>query len=223
MLDAVPSPQHSAGHGSDLKLHREAAFGEVSSGPHQSQTPANPPLNRTGTAIAISTIPLGVVAHSPCSPGRGGARNRANRESHELSPGNVAHLKAAERHAKIIGLPFTRMFTMHWEASGIPLAGMARATGRFTDLLAKALRRHGSGSAWLWTHEGGEGKGGHCHLLAHVPARLVPVVNGLQRGWLRKITGRPYGKRALHRRSGSRRRARPGSVSSKMRSMRRRR
>ena len=75
---------------------------------------------------------------------------------------------------------------------------MARATGRFTELLAKALRRHGSGSAWLWVHEGGDRKGGHCHLLVHVPARLVPVVNGLQRAWLRRITGNAYRARVIH-------------------------
>lgn len=75
---------------------------------------------------------------------------------------------------------------------------MAKATGRFTGLMAKALARHGSGTAWLWTHENGDRKGGHCHLLAYVPADLVPVVSGLQRGWLRRITGRPYQARVIH-------------------------
>ncbi|AMU89514.1 hypothetical protein ATM17_10780 [Sphingopyxis macrogoltabida] len=79
---------------------------------------------------------------------------------------------------------------------------MAKATGRFTDLMAKALARHGSGTAWLWTHENAPGngpdKGGHCHLLAHVPADLVPVVTALQRGWLRRITGQPYRARVIH-------------------------
>ncbi|SCW85316.1 hypothetical protein SAMN02927924_03397 [Sphingobium faniae] len=78
------------------------------------------------------------------------------------------------------------------------MAGMAKATGRFTDLMAKALARHGSGTAWLWTHESGNGKGGHCHLLAHVPADLVPVVTALQRGWLRRITLRSYRARVIH-------------------------
>jgi hypothetical protein len=48
------------------------------------------------------------------------------------------------------------------------LEGMAKATGRFTDLMAKALARHGSGTALLWVHENGDRKGAHCHLLAHV-------------------------------------------------------
>ena len=76
------------------------------------------------------------------------------------------------------------------------LEGMAKATGRFIDLMTKALARHGSRTAVLWVHENAPGKkhkkGGHCHLLVHVPAQLVPVVMARQRGWLRIITGRPY-------------------------------
>lgn len=79
----------------------------------------------------------------------------------------------------------------------MPLAGMARATYRFTDLITKALARHGSRTAWLWVHENSGPKGGHCHLLAHVPAELVAAITGLQRGWLRRITGQPYRKRVI--------------------------
>jgi hypothetical protein len=118
--------------------------------------------------------------------------------SHELTVAQIANLKAAERQSNIIGLPFTRMITIHWEAAGVPLTGMAKATGRFIGLLTKALARHGSPTAWLWVHENGDGKGGHCHLLAHVPAALVPIVAGLQRGWLRRITGQPYRARVIH-------------------------
>jgi hypothetical protein len=75
---------------------------------------------------------------------------------------------------------------------------MAKATCRFTDLLTKCLTRHGSKTAWLWVHENGDGKGGHCHLLAHVPAHLVQTVASLQRGWLRRITGQPYRARVIY-------------------------
>lgn len=184
--------------GRPLKLRRRAAFGEVSSG----RTPTAPSVKRSidhsGTAPAISNITSGVAAHSASSTGRGGARNRADRESYELTPAQIANLKAAERHAASIGLPFTRMITIHWEAAEVPLAGMAGATGRFTDLMGKALARHGSRTAWLWTHENCGPKGGHCHLLAHVPADLMPVIANLQRGWLRRITDRPYRKRVIY-------------------------
>lgn len=112
--------------------------------------------------------------------------------------GQIANLRAAERHSRQIALPFTRMITIHWQAAGVPLEDMAKATGRFTDLMAKALARHGSETAWLWVHENGHGKGGHCHLLAHVPADLVSRLMALQRGWLRTITGQPYRARVIH-------------------------
>lgn len=188
--------------GCALKLHRKAAFGEVSIAPLQPHSPANLPIVRTGTALAINYLTSGVAALSAGGTGRGGARNRADRVSQALTTAQIGNLKAAERHADKIGLPFTRMISIHWQAAGVPLAGMVKATGRFTDLMAKALARHGSGTAWLWTHENvpgnGHDKGGHCHLLAHVPADLVPVVTGLQRGWLRRITGQPYRARVIY-------------------------
>lgn len=199
---AMPKPLDSARHGGALKLHRDCGFGEVSIAPLQPQSPASPPIVRTGTALAINYLTSGVASLSASSTGRGGARNRADRESHALTAAQIANLKAAERHAEKIGLPFTRMISIHWQAAGVALAGMVKATGRFTDLMAKALARHGSATAWLWTHENvpgnGHDKGGHCHLLAHVPADLVTVVTALQRGWLRRITGQPYRARVIH-------------------------
>ena len=199
---AMPKPHHSARHGGALKLHRNRGFGEVSIAPLQPKASENPTFPETGTAHAINYLTSGVAAFSATGTGRGGARNRANRESHFLTTGHIANLRAAERHAEKIGLPFTRMISIHWQAAGMPLAGMPKATGRFTDLMAKALARHGSKTAWLWTHENvpsnGHDKGGHCHLLAYVPADLVPVVTALQRGWLRRITGHPYRARVIH-------------------------
>jgi hypothetical protein len=89
------------------------------------------------------------------------------------------------------------MITIHWEAAGVPADRMAAATGRYVGLLTKALARHGSATAWLWTHESGDRKGRHCHLLSHVPAALVPRVTALQRGWLRRIAGKPYRARVV--------------------------
>ncbi|MEN8860244.1 hypothetical protein [Qipengyuania flava] len=199
---AMPKTPQSARHGGALKLHRDCGFGEVSIALHQPKTREKPPFPETGTAHAINYLTSGVAALSASSTGRGGARNRADRVSHALTMAHIANLKAAERHAAKIGLPFTRMITIHWQAAGVPLAGMAKATGRFTDLMAKALARHDSGTAWLWVHENvpgnGHDKGGHCHLLAHVPADLVSRLTALQRGWLRRITGQPYRARVIH-------------------------
>ena len=194
----MPKSHDGARRGGALKLHRGPASGEVSSAPPQPQYPAIPPIARTGTALAISNLTLGVAGFSIGGIGRGGARNRANRESHALTTAQIANLKAAERHAEKIGLPLTRMITIHWQAAGVPLAKMVKATGRFTDLMAKALARYGYRTAWLWAHENCGPKGGHCHLLTHVPAHLVPRLTALQRGWLRRITDRPYRARVIH-------------------------
>nr|WP_166180886.1 hypothetical protein [Altererythrobacter segetis] len=199
MRIAATSKQHACNwRGGNFETSPFRRFSEVSIAPPKPQIHAIPPNAESGTGLAITNSTLGVAAHLPKRTGRGGARNRASRESHALTAAQIANLKAAERHAAASGLPFTRMLTIHWEAAGVPLQGMARATGRFTGLMAKALARHGSCSAWLWVHENGDWKGGHCHLLAHVPADLVHVFTGLQRGWLRRITGQPYRKRVIH-------------------------
>lgn len=207
-LAAMSKQQHSARHGEDLKLHREATFGEVSNGPVPLEFLVSSLVSQLGTRVAVNKDTLGVAtdfAGSARRAGiqtakRGGARNRADRESHSLTMPQVANLVAAKRHAVAIGLPFTRMISVHWGAAGVSLGGMVKATGQFIDLMTKALKRHGSSTAWLWVHENGEGKGWHCHMLVHVPAKLVPVLTRLQRGWLRRITGQAYRKRVIHSR-----------------------
>jgi hypothetical protein len=208
----MPAPSHSriprTREGGAFETSPFPGFGEVSMALRPPVAPREaPPVPADWHGLCHYTYITrargnGVAALFASSTGRGGARNRADRESYALTAAQIGNLKAAERHAAKIGLPFTRMISIHWEAAGVPLAGMAKATGRFTDLMAKALARHGSGTAWLWTHENvpgnGHDKGGHCHLLAHVPADLVPVVTALQRGWLRRIIGQPYRARVIH-------------------------
>ncbi len=176
-----------------LKLHRFVGFGEVTEKQQRPRRHGKPPVPKPGTPLAVSKLPLGGAAQLPRRPkGRGGAHNRADRESDALTVRQVGNLLAAADHADAIGLPLTRFITIHWQSAGVPPEGMAKATGRFVDLLAKALARHGSVTAWLWVHEGGINKGGHCHLLVHVPPMLVRVVSRLQKGWLRRISGKPY-------------------------------
>lgn len=192
----MPAASHSriarAYEGGALKLHRGAIFGEVSIAALQSQSLANPPIAGTGTALAISTLPLGVAAHSTGRPGRGGSRNHADRQSDALTKAQIGNLSASEGHSRAIGLPFTRMITIHWKAAGVPLSGMAAATGKFIDCLTRWLARRGHRIAWLWAHENAGGKGWHCHVLASVPADLVKPLVGAQKRWLRAITGKPY-------------------------------
>ena len=185
-------------HGGSFETSPKPQNGEVSKASPKPQTPNNLTVSGTGTAVAISYLRLGVAGHLPCSTGKGGARNRADRESHALTAAHIANLVAAERHARVIGLPFTRMITIHWQAAGVALADMVKATGRFLDMLTKAIARHGNKTAWLWTLENGDQKGGHCHLLIHVPAGLVSSITRLQKGWLYRVTGNPYRARVIH-------------------------
>lgn len=120
--------------------------------------------------------------------------------SHHLTAKQVAGLLAAAHHAGVIGLPLNRFITIHWERAGIPLSGMVRATGRYVDLLTRWMARRDHRTAWLVVHENGPEKGGHCHLLAHMPAGLVQALTGQQRAILRRITGKTYRKRVLNSR-----------------------
>jgi hypothetical protein len=194
---AMPKQRACDRHGGTFETSPFRGFGEVSIDPLAVKTVGKQPTVETGTPHAINYIRLGVAANLPCSTGRGGARNRADRESHALTTAQIANLRAAERHAAAIGLPFTRMITIHWQAAGLPLEAMASATGRFIDLLTKALARHGIRTTWLWVHENGDNKGGHCHLLVHVPAEHVKRLSALQKGWLGRITGNKYRKRVI--------------------------
>ena len=194
---AMSKTQLCARHGGTFETSTHCGFSEVSIAPSTSPLLAKPTVSRAGTARAINNVTLGTAAFLPQQANRGGARNRADRESHALTTAQISHLMAAERHAAQIGLTFTRMITIHWEAAGVPLTAIAKATGRFTDLMTKALARHGSRTAWIWIHENCGPKGGHCHLLVHVPADLVSILTNRQRGWLRRITGEPYTVRVI--------------------------
>ncbi len=180
-------------------------FGEVSTVRQPIVSGGKRAVLGTGTHPAINYLTLGKPAYSAKAAGRGGARNHGNKVSHALTRAQISNLRGAERHSRAIGLPFTRMITIHWQNAGVTLADMARATGRYLDRLTKAFARHGSRTAWLWVMENGHDKGWHCHILIHVPAELVAVVTALQKRWLRQITckaycarvikGRPIGKR----------------------------
>jgi len=93
---------------------------------------------------------------------------------------------AAER----IGLPFTRMVTVHWERAGIPDHAAAGATGRLTKLASDWGRRQGARILWTWTRENDHGKGSHLHMLIACPPSLP--IGRMWRRWLRAITGQPY-------------------------------
>lgn len=187
----------SASHGCPFETSPDWRNSEVSKevGPFVSGGKRCDP--RIGTRSAITRLPLSGAPNCPTATGRGGARNRADRPSQALSQAQIANLRAAERHSDAIGLPFTRMVSIHWKAAGVALEGMAKATGAFIDKLTKWLSRRGHKTAWLWVHENAGDKGWHCHILIHIPACVVSQLPAAQKRWLRQITRQPYSKRTI--------------------------
>ncbi len=47
-------------------------------------------------------------------------------------------------------------------------------------------------AAYTFARETGDAKGSHVHILLHLPPALAPSFFAMQRGWLRRVTGRPY-------------------------------
>jgi len=154
----------------------------------------------TGTARAIKFSPSG--ASSP-APRWGGRRNSASRTSDSLSLNQSTNILEAAQFAAAAGMPFNRHLTIHWQQAGIPDERAAWATGRFLklagDWIAKRDRENTRGErgrvAWAWVRENGERKGGHVHILLHLP--VGARIGRMQRRWLRSITGKPYSARTI--------------------------
>lgn len=129
-------------------------------------------------------------------PGRGGARNRADRVSTEIPPARVEILLRAAEAAIRIGLPLNRHVTIHWERLGVPDAHGARATGGFLRLFRDWLRQRRLKTAWVWVRENGQGKGSHVHIALHVPPH-APWTFSRLKAWLERIADAPYVVRSI--------------------------
>lgn len=119
--------------------------------------------------------------------GWGGARNSALRTSYYLTVGQCLGLLEAADHAEKIGLPFNRHWTVHYEKAGIAEAGATTFIRKLLKLAGDYARRHKARLAAIWSREGGKGKGGHVHILLHLPADL-PLA-GKTRRWVRLAGG----------------------------------
>jgi len=122
----------------------------------------------------------------------GGARNRADRTSEGLSLHQCERIAAAALAAFATGTALNRFVTIHWGLAGISDARGAWATGRFIKLASDWCRTRGAPFLWLWVRENGASQGGHVHMLLYVPPDHSRAFAAMQRGWLRRVTGRPY-------------------------------
>ncbi len=103
-----------------FETSRFGEIGEVSQLGHKRDLPGNTPISKNGPRLAISNLLLGGAVLLSRTGERGGARNRADRESEALTLAQVRNLIAAMAHARAIGLPFTRMITIHWQSGWHP-------------------------------------------------------------------------------------------------------
>lgn len=166
----------------------------------------------SGTALAIyrDTLSCGLVRADgvPCRSW-GGARNRADRVSEYLTARQCEGMIAAADFAGRIGLPFNRHWTVHYERAGIAEYDGARFVGHLLRLAAAYARRAGGELAAVWVRENGDGKGGHVHILMHLPAglslrnrtrRWIVAAGGAYRRNVSKV--RPIGGRLASAESG---------------------
>lgn len=136
----------------------------------------NGDCGETGTRLAnySYTLSCGLLPAAD-APRRawGGARNRADRESWHLSLQQCEGIIAATKRAEQIGLPFNRHWTVHYERAGISEIDGARFVGHLRRLVKEYVRRNGGQFAAVWVRENGDGRGGHVHILMHLPAGLT--------------------------------------------------
>ena len=151
-----------------------------------SQTLGNRPFVGSGTALAIIDTPKS-AGSIPAKGTWGGARNSASRTSQNLTLSQCQELIDAADHAERLGLPFNRHWTVHYEKAGIPEADAVRFVGRLLKLLGDFARGRNAPKASIWVREGGPSKGGHVHILLHLPARVS--LKGRTRRWVRLAGG----------------------------------
>jgi len=145
---------------------------------------------KTGTAIATYSYSFSCdIDPRNTLPKRswGGARNRADRKSHALTDAQVDEINTAANFAISTGWTFQRHWTVLYERAGIAEHDAARFIGKLLDLVSKQARRAGGILTALWVREMGNVKGGHVHILLHLPAGLS-LRNRTQR-WIETAGG----------------------------------
>lgn len=118
-----------------------------------------------------------LTRRSPATP-----RFTGDRRSEAINWSQAQNIIAGAVHAAVIGQPLNRFITVHWEAGGVPCS--PRPTTQFLKLAGDWLAQQGAPRTWVWARETGDDKGGHVHILAHVPPLLSRTFANRQRKWL---------------------------------------
>lgn len=123
---------------------------------------------------------------------KGGARNKANRASEQLSESDCVKIIGASEAARRAGMPLNRFITIAWGHSGIARPLSVPLTGQFIESARKWMAGHGHPMPWCWVQEWGPRFGAHCHLLLHVPKELEPLFRPMPLRWVKGIIGKQY-------------------------------
>jgi hypothetical protein len=154
------------------------------------QTAENGKSPEAGTALAnYRTTPscdLAPAEHAEPNTW-GGARNRRDRTSNNLSEKQVAELIEAAAFAFAIGRVFQRHWTVHYGLAGVDRRDGARFVGHLLDTVSKQARREGGAMTLLWVRECASGKGEHVHILLHLPAGMS--LRNRTRRWIEAAGG----------------------------------
>jgi hypothetical protein len=118
---------------------------------------------------------------------RGGARNRRDRTSRELTGHDCRKLIAASDKARAAGMAFNRWITVSWGKAGLSPQESVQATGEWIALLRASAYRQGYAMPWAWVQEHGPKLGPHLHGLLHVPHALAPLFSPLPSRCARKV------------------------------------
>lgn len=131
-------------------------------------------------------------------PTRGGARNKSDRTSYELTFKQCQTALGAAKEALAISLPPNRFITISWEIGGISPRQAVTATGKFIKMAREWIQAQGFQTTWLWVQEYGQVVGAHSHILLHVPPELSWEFRLRPKRWVTQILGGRYVKGVLH-------------------------
>lgn len=123
---------------------------------------------------------------------RGGACNRADRASWQLTRQHCEDLLGASAAAARAGRPLNRFITVAWGKAGLAPQDSVTATGEFIRLAREWHRARGHPMPWCWVQEHGPVFRAHCHLLLHVPAELEPLFRPMPTRWAKKVLAGRY-------------------------------
>lgn len=125
---------------------------------------------------------------------RGGARNRADRISWQLSESQCRTMLNRSYDAWQAGQPMSRFITLAWGKAGIEASDAVRLTGQFVAKAREWMLSHGYPMPWVWVQERGDAFGQHAHILLYVPAELDLLFRPMPMRWTKPIARQGYGK-----------------------------